>query len=268
MTELVKRLENLFLKLDHTALLAEQMLADALFAVESGKDEDTEALIQSNDVIDAREVETEQNCIRLLALYQPAAIDLRRICFVVKVNSDLERIADYCVKIAKRGRIMKQENISMRTFPAFYKLVEQVSATYRQTIRLFTLRDNSEDAESEPGMQTARSIITADAETDVLFHEFLDQTLVVEETFHGRLQVWHELTALGRALERIGDLCTSIAEDAIFMFTGEIVRHNLAGALVENAASSENTDGISFSRFIGTHNHTVPFPTTLTTNGS
>ena len=53
MTELVKRLENLFLKLDHTALLAEQMLADALFAVESGKEEDTEVLIQSDDVIDA-----------------------------------------------------------------------------------------------------------------------------------------------------------------------------------------------------------------------
>ena len=231
MSELFTRLENLFLKLEHTALLVEQTLADALFAIESGSEEDAEALIQSDDIIDAREVETEQLCIRLLALYQPAAIDLRRICFVVKVNSDLERIADYCVKIAKRGRTMKQENVSMRSFPAFYKLAEQVSATYRQTIRLFTLRGNSEDAESEPGMQTARSIIAADAETDVLFRAFLDQTIVVEEMFYGRLQVWHELTALGRALERIGDLCTSIAEDAIFMFSGEIVRHNLARTL-------------------------------------
>ena len=229
MTELAKRLERLFLKLDHTALLAEQMLADALFAVESGKDEDADALVQSDLSIDAREVETERECIRLLALYQPAAIDLRRICFVVKANSDLERIADYCVKIAKRGRKMKQASIAMKSFPAFYKLAEQVAATYRQTIRLFTLRGDSESAESECGMEIARSIIAADVETDVLFREFFEQTLVVEEQFRGRLKVWYDLTSLGRALERISDLCTNIVEDAIFMFSGEIVRHNFAG---------------------------------------
>jgi len=231
MSELIKRLERLFLKLDHTALLVEQALADALFAVESGNDEDVETLIQSDVSIDTREVETERECIRLLALYQPAAIDLRRICFVVKANSDLERIADYCVKIAKRGRKMHRANISMKSFPAFYKLAEQVGATYRQTIRLFTLRGDSESAESECGMETARTIITADGETDDLFREFLDQTLASEEMFHGRLKVWYELVSLGRSLERIGDLCTNIAEDAIFMFSGEIVRHALVDSV-------------------------------------
>ena len=78
MTELIRRLERLFLKLDHTALRVEQMLADALFAVESGKEEDVESLVQSDKVVDAREVETERECIRLLALHQPTAIDLRR----------------------------------------------------------------------------------------------------------------------------------------------------------------------------------------------
>ena len=227
MTQLAKRLERLFLKLDHTALLVEQMLADALFTLESNKDEDVENLIQSDVVIDSREVETERECIRLLALYQPAAIDLRRISFVVKANSDLERIADYCVKMAKRGRKMKNEGIGMKSFPAFYKLAEQVGATYRQTIRLFTLHSDNESADtSESSMETAKHIIAADGETDTLFREFLEQTLAIEETFHGRLKVWYDLTALGRSLERIGDLCTNIAEDAIFMFTGEIVRHS------------------------------------------
>jgi phosphate transport system protein len=236
MTELIKRLERLFLKLDHTALLVEQMLADAMFAVESGKDEDTETLIQSDVSIDSREVETERECIRLLALYQPAAIDLRRICFVVKANSDLERIGDYCVKMAKRGRKMKQANIVMKPFPAFYKLAEQVAATYRQTIKLFTLRSEHESSEDDPGMEIAHAIIAADSETDVLFREFLEQTLAGEEMFHGRLKTWYELVSLGRSLERIGDLCTNIAEDAIFMFSGEIVRHNLAGIPAEDSA--------------------------------
>jgi phosphate uptake regulator len=107
-------------------------------------------------------------------------------------------------------------------------LAEQVAATYRQTIRLFTLRGEGEIPEDDPGMETARTIITADSETDTLFREFLNQTLDHEKMFHGRLKVWYELGSLGRSLERIGDLCTNIAEDAIFMFSGEIVRHDLA----------------------------------------
>ncbi len=229
MPELVKRLERLFLKLDHTALLVEQSLADALFAVESGKDEDAEIVIRSDDAIDRREVETERECIRMLALYQPAAIDLRRICFVVKANSDLERIADYCVKIAKRGRKMSKENISVATFPAFFELAEQVGGTFRQTMRLFSLRLENEETSTENVIETAKAIIAADTEiTDQLFKKYLDQTLAAEEMFRGRLKVWYDLTALGRSLERIGDLCTNIAEDAIFMFSGEIVRHDLS----------------------------------------
>lgn len=234
MTELTRRLERLFLKLDHTALLAEQMLVDALFSLENGKEEDVEAVIQSDVAIDLREVETERECIRLLALYQPAAIDLRRVCFVVKANSDLERIADYCVKIAKRGQKMNKETISLKSFPAFYKLAEQISITYRQTIRLFAMRCDEESAEL---VGIAQAIIAADGETNGLFREFLEQTLSVEDMFHGRLKIWYDLTALGRSLERIGDLCTNIAEDAIFMFSGEIIRHHVA-------APPEETSGI------------------------
>ena len=233
MSELIKRLERLFLKLDHTALLVEQAFADALLAVESGKEEDAEMVVHSDAAIDTREVETERECIRMLALYQPAAIDLRRICFVVKVNSDLERIGDYCVKIAKRGRKMKRENVLLTAFPAFFKLAEQVAATYRQTMQLFSLRHKDDETPSESGMETATAIINADGETDMLFREFLEQTLGAEETFHGRLKVWYDLTSLGRSLERIGDLCTNIAEDAIFMFSGEIVRHG--GTIADDA---------------------------------
>jgi len=232
MTELIKRLERLFLKLDHTALLVEQSLADAMVAVESGKDEDTEIVIHADEAIDRREVETERECIRMLALFQPTAIDLRRICFVVKANSDLERIADYCVKIAKRSRRMKRENVALTAFPAFFTLAEQIAATFRRTMQLFSLRNDDEEAAH--AIETAQTIITSDTETDVLFREFLDQTLAAEEMFHGRLKVWYDLTALGRSLERIGDLCTNIAEDAVFMFSGEIIRHHFDSSTVDD----------------------------------
>jgi len=238
MAELAKRLERLFLKLDHTALLVEQTLADALFAVENGNDEDAEVVIHSDKTIDRREVETERECIRLLALYQPAAVVLRRICFVVKANSDLERIADYCVKIAKRSRRLKREGIAMTTFPAFYTLAEEVGETLRQTIKLFTLRQEEDQrdmtADGISGMDTAYAIIAKDKEVlDVVFREYLEQAIQAEAMFHGRLKTWYELCAQGRSLERIGDLCANIAQDAVFMISGEIIRHG--GAAPEDS---------------------------------
>jgi phosphate transport system protein len=91
----------------------------------------------------------------------------------------------------------------------------------------------NDDSNMDGAIEAAQAVITSDTETDVLFREFLDQTLANEEMFHGRLKVWYELASLGRSLERIGDLCTDIAEDAIFMFSGEIVRHDFAGTQAE-----------------------------------
>jgi len=229
MQELVKRLERLFLKLDHTALMVEQALADALYAVESGKEEDANIVFQSDDVIDAREVETERECIRLLALYQPAAIDLRRICFVVKVNNDLERMADYCAKIAKEALAIKRENISISSFPTFFKLVEQTGTTLRQTFRLFTLRPEEGNREifstSAQTVEAALAIIDADDVIDAAAYEFLEQIFAANDLLSGKLKAVYHLASLGRCLERIGDLCANIAEDAVFMLTGEIIRH-------------------------------------------
>ncbi len=234
MSELLKRLDRLFLKLDHTALLVEQSLVDAVDAVESGNLELAETVVQTDDEIDRREVETERECIRLLALYQPAAIDLRRICFVIKVNNDLERMADFCVNIAKACKTMKQEGIELDSFPGFRKLANQVEDAFRQTIRLFAPqreRVSSSDAGIAGDLALARSIIAADVEViDVSFRAYLSEVLSEEGMFRGKMNALYQLTSLGRALERFGDRCTNIAEDVIFMLSGEIVRHGEVGS--------------------------------------
>ncbi len=221
MPEFLQRLDRLFLKLDHTALLVEQSLADVLYALEHGTAEDAEIVIRADDVIDAREVETERECVRLLALFQPAAIDLRRICFVIKVNNDLERMADFCVNMAKSCIVLKEEGVSITTFSRFQKLAQQVSEALRKTIRLF-----SPQRENGNLIESAKAIIEADEQViDVTFREFLEEVFSEENTYYGRMNVLAELTSLGRALERIGDHCTNIAEDAVFMLSGEIIRH-------------------------------------------
>jgi len=231
MSELAKRLDRLFLKLDHTALLVEQILADALYAVTTGNEEDAKMVVNSDETIDRREVEIERECIRLLALYQPAAIDLRRICFVIKANNDLERIADLCVNLAKMSMILVREHIDVRTFPAFEKLAGEVSDAYHQTIRLISpprpdANDPSQDTIAPYDLELAWSIIKHDVEQiDVTFRGYLDEVFSAEGLFQGKLNAMYALTTMARALERIGDLCTNIAEDAVFLITGEIVRH-------------------------------------------
>jgi phosphate transport system protein len=238
MSELAKRLDRLFLKLDHMALLVEQILADALYAVTTGNEEDAKMVVDSDETIDRREVEIERECIRLLALYQPAAIDLRRICFVIKANNDLERIADLCVNLAKMSMILVREHIDVRTFPAFEKLAAEVSDAYHQTIRLMVppaqqsspprndANDPPQDTLAPHDLELAWSIIKRDTEQiDVTFREYLDEVFSAEGMFQGKLNAMYALTTMGRALERLGDQCTNIAEDAIFLITGEIVRH-------------------------------------------
>ena len=231
MSELAKRLDRLFLKLDHMALLVEQILADSLYAVTTGNEEDTKLVIDSDETIDRREVEIERECIRLLALYQPAAIDLRRICFVIKANNDLERIADLCVNLAKMSMILVTEHIDVRSFPAFEKLADEVSDAYHQTMRLMSpprpdANDSQQDTIAPYDLELAWLIIKRDVEQiDVTFREFLDEVFSAEGMFQHKLNSLYALTTMGRAFERLGDLCTNIAEDAIFLITGEIVRH-------------------------------------------
>jgi len=219
------------LKLDHTALLVEQILADALYAVTTGNEEDTKMVIASDETIDRREVEIERECIRLLALYQPAAIDLRRICFVIKANNDLERIADLCVNLAKMSMILVKEHVDIRNFPAFEKLAGEVSDAYHQTIQLICpprndANDSPQDTIVPYNPDLAWSIIKRDTEQiDVTFREFLNEVFSAEGVFQHKLNSLYALTTMGRAFERLGDLCTNIAEDAIFLITGEIVRH-------------------------------------------
>ncbi|MCL2624693.1 MAG: hypothetical protein FWD31_13610 [Planctomycetaceae bacterium] len=231
MSELAKRLDRLFLKLDHMALLVEQILADALYAVTTGNEADAKIVVDSDETIDRREVEIERECIRLLALYQPAAIDLRRICFVIKANNDLERIADLCVNLAKMSMILVKEHIDVRNFPAFEKFAGEVSDAYHQTIRLISpsrpdANDPSQDTIAPHDLELAWSIIHRDVEQiDVTFREYLDEVFSAEGMFQGKLNAMYALTTMGRALERLGDQCTNIAEDAVFLITGEIVRH-------------------------------------------
>ncbi|MDR1484019.1 MAG: phosphate signaling complex protein PhoU [Planctomycetaceae bacterium] len=219
MSELPKRIERLFLKLDRAALAVEQHLSDLLFAIYGDNLSESELIISADEEIDRCEVEIERECIRLLALYQPTAGDLRKICFAIKVNNDLERISDNCVSSAKMMRILVEDKISVNRFPLFRVLADLVVDALHQTIRLISTTCDEEFAVAI--IKNDRLVV------DKAYRDYLQSIFAEADQFHNHVNAVYALTSIGRALERIGDLCSNIAEDTVFMQTGEIVRHSI-----------------------------------------
>lgn len=171
-------------------------------------------VIDNDNFIDHEEVAIEEECLKILALYQPVAIDLRFIVAVLKINNDLERIGDLTVNIAESTSFLIKHR------PASVPFDFSIMAGKAQTM----LR-NSLDSLVEMNTTLAREVCLADDEVDNLNAEvYRIVTECVMEAPGSAACLFHILS-IARQLERIADLATNIAEDVIYMVDGEIVRH-------------------------------------------
>jgi phosphate transport system protein len=214
MSELQRKLEKLTLRLERMGLRVAQAVDAALRAVAERDIAAGEQIDQADSQIDQEEVEIEKECINLLALHQPAAIDLRRICTIIKVNNDLERIADIAARIGRRVKHLLAGNIPVEDYTGYAPMVEATRNILGMTIRML----NAEDPD------LPHRVIQADADLDAAYAAFTRQVL---DAARAATDVDAALTLvlLARSLERIGDHCTNIAEDVFFLNTGDIVRH-------------------------------------------
>ncbi len=196
-------------------LRVEQALIDALDAVRDRNPRAAAAVDRNDLVIDREEVEIEQECIRLLALYQPAAVDLRAICTFIKVNSDLERIADLAAGIARRVEGLVADNADPEHYEGYRQLADGAVDILRKTLRVLGAKD----------VDAASSVIAYDKVIDEHYARCVTSALEAEGRRLGGAEPAMLIINVARALERVGDLCTNIAEDIIFLSTGDIVRH-------------------------------------------
>ena len=171
-------------------------------------------VIEHDNRIDEEEVKVEKGAIDLLALHQPAAGDLRMITTIIKANSDFERVADCAVNIAQRVvPLSRHEGYEV---PADLKLMaNSVIGTLRDTIKAFNLSDEA----------VARHVLRGDDVVDALYHQIVQDTLTQMEGTGHEADVNLANIMIAKNLERIGDHCTNIAEDVIFVRLGRIVRH-------------------------------------------
>lgn len=218
MSELQNRLNKLVLRLDHMGMRVEQAVVDALHALRKSDVQAGLAVDEADPVIDREEVEIEQECIRLFALYQPAAIDLRSLCTIIKVNSDLERIADLAASMGRRVKHVVADDVSLEEYSEFEHLAQATVDILGRTVRMLSATDTD----------AARKVIESDNLIDKGYRHVVQSVLQHEGRRIGGAGPAMTVINLVKAMERIGDLCTNIAEDIIFLRTGDIVRHTEA----------------------------------------
>jgi phosphate transport system protein len=186
-------------------------------AVRSLQERDADLARQVLDAdpgIDQTEVEIEEDCLKILALHQPVAVDLRFIIAVLKMNNDLERVGDLAVNIAERALFLCQRAPVAAPFDLdgmSRKALAMLSASLDALMRL--------DAE------LARKVRDDDDEVDELHRQMYVRIWAAVRKHPDQAEALLSYLSASRHLERIADSATNIAEDVIYLVEGEIVRH-------------------------------------------
>jgi len=213
---LQKELQKLKKRILSLGAMVEERVRMAIKAVETRDEKLAKRIIEMDREIDENEVEVEEECLKILALHQPVAVDLRFITAVIKINNYLERIGDQAVNISQRV-----VSISRRppvTVPFEYKLMAEKTETM--------LRE-SLDALVNLDEDLAHKVCLKDDEIDDMNREIYDKVKEVISSHPGRVGYMINLLLVSRHLERIADLTTNIAEEVIYMVEGEISRHRM-----------------------------------------
>ncbi len=196
--------------------MVEDRVRKACSVIESEDVQLAKNIIKSDWEIDEMEIEIEEECLKIMALYQPVAKDLRFLVTVIKINNEMERIGDYAVQIAKRVK-----RLSKFGSPAFsYNFQEMTDKVIRE-LRM------SIDALVERDVEIAKQIFSLDQEINGLRSEAYKMITAEMGSTPDDAASLLNLYLVVRHLERIADRATNIAEDVIYMVEGEIVRKKL-----------------------------------------
>lgn len=227
-SHLRKDLELLKSRILKVAIAVEDNVKKSVKALRELSSPLAEEVIEGDYAIDKMEVDTEEECLKILALHQPVASDLRFVITVLKINNELEHIGDMAVNIAKRISYIKAESAVRTPFDldkmssrTIYMLKTSLDAFLKQD-ELLAIEvcqdDEIVDEENRLCYGAVKKAIAASPETAMAEINYL---------------------LVSKSFERIADLCTNIAEDVIYMKHSLIVRHNLDSSIAylkENAA--------------------------------
>lgn len=207
-------LESLEQDLLSQSSMVEEMIRMACRGLYDRKPGLLDELSQREDRINEREVRIEEECLKMLALHQPVAIDLRRVTTILKLNGDLERIADLAVNIGERNdALILHPNLPLPSF--LEPMAEAAIGMVRDALDAFV------DSDSE----TARRVCQKDDEVDTYNRRVIDEVYKIVGENPRDIEPALHLFSASRHIERIADHATNIAEDVLYLVEGEIMRH-------------------------------------------
>ena len=214
---LQNELELLKKNLLQIASRVESATEKALVALTERDVELAQEVIDKDYFINDAEVRIEEECLKIMALYQPVAADLRFVVTVLKVNNDIERVGDLAVNIAERALYLSQRE----TLPVgidFSDIIADVKFMLSRSLDALTNRDT----------RLARQIISMDDRVDDANYKlYKDIRRIMSKDPSTIKRALHWISS-ARHLERIADFATNICEDVVYMVEGEVIRHQAA----------------------------------------
>lgn len=202
-----QRLMNLF-------AIVEKMIDKAVRALCEKHVNLAKEVIETDLMVNTAEVEIEEDCLKILALHQPFAGDLRRITTVLKINVELERMADLACNIAERAECMHQQ--------PYFPMPDQLSSMVNEAKKMIRL---ALDSFVESDANLARHVISLDAEVDKYNLEIIGELKALMRQDPALVEPALHCFSASRHIERVADLAENIAEDVIYLVDGDIVRH-------------------------------------------
>lgn len=193
---------------------ATDLLTQSITILQGSSDEEVSEIREIEKEIDAEEVRIEEECFRILALQQPFGSDFRMLTFCLKVNSDIERLADHAASMAKISKKLRSTELIWPQ--AMLEMMQRVPVMCEELVRAVINADP----------EAANEVVARDKAIDKLDKQaFRELTDIIQDHPDDASQ-YMLMYRISRELERVGDLLGNIAEDIVYLVTGEIIRHD------------------------------------------
>jgi phosphate transport system protein len=211
-----EELDLLKQKLVFMASLAESMIYKAIKSLIEREDSLIREVNKDEEKVNLLQIEIDELCLRLLALKQPMATDLRFITSAMKINGELERIADMAVNITQRAAVLIKQP-QLKPYIDIPRMADLAQNMVKDSLDSFIKQD----------VDLARSVLIRDDKIDALKDQIFRELLTFMISDNSSIPRALELILVSRHLERIGDHATNIAEDVIYLVQGKDIRHHI-----------------------------------------
>lgn len=226
---LERDLENLHRQILTLFGMVEQMIDHSTRALVENRLELAESMNVNDKLVNEMEVRIEEDCLKILALHQPVAADLRRICTVLKINIDLERIGDLAKNIAERAQ-------GVHLYP-YFPIPELLGTMARQAMQMVRM---ALDAFVNSDVALAKKVIHCDVAVDNHNREIIKELFALMKTDSSLIEPALHCFSASRHIERIADHAENIAEDVVYLVDGDIVRHKHGDFFLGKHARPQN----------------------------